>query len=146
MNRIIALVLITICISCEKEDINEIPSYMTIEEIILNDNSTHKITDAWVYIDDNLQGVYELPANFPILEEGIHKLRIKAGIKDNGIGGNRIPYPFYSSYIKEEHAFNSETTTSITPTVSYLESTILDDNSEDQTLVKIILSSGIQFL
>ncbi|MEC7645865.1 MAG: hypothetical protein VX689_00085 [Bacteroidota bacterium] len=131
MNRIIALVLITICISCEKEDINEIPSYMTIEEIILNDNSTHKITDAWVYIDDNLQGVYELPANFPILEEGIHKLRIKAGIKDNGIGGNRIPYPFYSSYIKEEQAFNSETTTSITPTVSYLESTILDDNSED---------------
>ena len=131
MNRIIALLLLTSIISCKKEDINDIPSYMTIEEITLDENSTHNITDAWVYIDDNLHGVYELPANFPILTQGKHKLRIKAGIKDNGIAGTRIPYPFYSSYIEEEHEFNPETIMSITPIVSYLESTVLDDESED---------------
>ena len=131
MNRIIILILLTICISCQKEEANNIPLYMNIEDIILDYNSSHKITDAWVYIDDNLQGVYELPANFPILEEGVHKLRIKAGIKDNGIGGNRIPYPFYTSYIKEEQEFNPETTISIIPTVTYLENSTIDDKSED---------------
>ena len=102
MNRIIGLLLITSIISCKKGGVNEIPSYMTIENITLDQNSTHNITDAWVYIDDNLQGVYELPANFPLLAQGKHKLRVKAGIKDNGIAGTRIPYPFYSSYIVEE--------------------------------------------
>ena len=85
-----------ILLSCEKVDTNTIPGFIKINDISLNSNISTNITDAWVYIDDNLQGVYELPTNFPILEEGIHKLRIKAGIKDNGIGGTRIPYPFYS--------------------------------------------------
>ena len=131
MNRIIALLLLTSIISCKKEGVNEIPSYMTIENITLDQNSTHNITDAWVYIDDNLQGVYELPANFPLLAQGKHKLRVKAGIKDNGIGGSRIPYPFYSSYIVEEQEFNREMTISIAPIVGYLESAVLDDKAED---------------
>ena len=131
MNRIIALLLLASLFSCKKEDINEIPSYITIESITLDENATHNITDAWVYIDDKLQGVYELPASFPVLVQGKHKLRIKAGIKDNGIAGTRIPYPFYASYIEEEQEFNPETTISITPSVSYLESAILDDNPED---------------
>mgnify|MGYP001300362070 CR=1 FL=1 len=66
MNRIIIIIIIlSSIISCTKED-NNIPAYIKIDNITLNDNSTHKITDAWVYIDDNLQGVYELPANFPL--------------------------------------------------------------------------------
>jgi hypothetical protein len=120
MIRIIALLLLFSIISCKRENINDIPSYITIESITLDENSTHNITDAWVYIDDNLQGVYELPANFPVLAQGKHKLRVKAGIKDNGIAGTRIPYLFYSSYIVEEQEFNPETTMSITPIVSYL--------------------------
>ena len=131
MNRIIALLLLTSIISCKKENINDIPSYITVESITLDENSTHNITDAWVYIDDNLQGVYELPANFPVLSQGKHKLRVKAGIKDNGIAGTRIPYPFYSSYIVEEQEFTPKTIIPITPIVSYLESAVLDDESED---------------
>ena len=122
MNRIIALLLLISIVSCKKDNINEVPSYITIESITLDENSTHNITDAWVYIDDNLQGVYELPANFPLLVQGKHKLRVKAGIKDNGIAGTRIPYPFYSSYIVEEQEFNPEATMAITPKVHYLES------------------------
>ena len=80
------LFLIMICIlSCNKEESTEVPSYLKIDNILLDDNSTHNITDAWIYIDDNLQGVYELPAHFPLLVTGKHKLRIKAGIKENGI-------------------------------------------------------------
>jgi hypothetical protein len=117
----ILLILVSI-ISCKKEDVNDIPSYINITNINLDDNATHNITDAWVYIDDKLKGVYELPASFPVLVKGKHKLRVKAGIKDNGIAGSRIPYSFYSSYIIEEQEFNPEEILSITPTVSYLDS------------------------
>ena len=44
---------------------------------------TENITDVWVYIEDNLQGVYEIPVEFPVLEEGIKNIRVKAGIKAN---------------------------------------------------------------
>ena len=104
---------------------------MSIENIILEENSSHNITDAWVYINDNLQGVYELPANFPVLASGKQKLRVRAGVKDNGISATRIPYPFYSSYIIEELEFQENTTISITPAVKYLEDIILDENSEN---------------
>ena len=119
--KIIGLLVILTFTSCEKE--NNIPAYIMIEDIKLSNNATHNITDAWVYINDNLQGVYELPANFPVLEQGQQKLRIKAGIKDNGIAGTRVPYPFYSSYILEEQEFNPEGIISVDPEVSYLEST-----------------------
>jgi hypothetical protein len=131
MKKIIALILVTSVFSCKKKDIDNIPSYITINSVILDGNSTHNITDAWVYIDDNLQGVYELPANFPILEKGIHKLRVKAGIKDNGISASRIPYPFYSSYIIDEQDFKNEENKLITPIFSYLDNILLDEKSED---------------
>lgn len=131
MNKTITLLLFICIISCKKEDTNSIPSYITIENITLDDNSNHNITDAWVYIDDNPAGVYELPANFPLLVDGTHKLRIKAGIKDNGIAGTRVPYPFYASFIIEEQVFNETETILINPIVSYIDSAVLNDNSED---------------
>ena len=129
--KIISLIILTSFISCKKEDIIITPTYMSIENIILDENSSHNITDAWVYINDNLQGVYELPANFPILATGKQKLRVRAGVKDNGISATRIPYPFYSSYIIEELEFQEDTTILITPTVKYLEDIIFNEHSED---------------
>ena len=121
MNRIL-LILVVLMTSCKK-DINDVPSYLSIENIVLSSNNTENITDAWVYIDDNLQGVYELPANFPVLAQGKHKLRVKAGIKDNGIAGTRIAYPFYTSYIIDDQDFNSTETMIVSPEVSYLTNT-----------------------
>ncbi|MDP7567722.1 MAG: hypothetical protein QF383_04975, partial [Flavobacteriales bacterium] len=65
---------------------------------------------------------YELPANFPVLAEGKHKLRIKAGIKDNGIASTRVIYPLYSSFIIDEQEFIADQTILINPEVNYLES------------------------
>ena len=126
MTRNITLILLIIFVSCKKEDTNNIPGYIKIDNITLADNSTHNITDAWVYIDDNLQGVYELPANFPVLANGKHKLRIRGGIKENGISATRVPYPFYSSFIIEEQEFSPTSTINIEPEVDYLS---IDDNS-----------------
>lgn len=120
MNKIISLLFLLTLFACKKENISN-PSYISIESINLVDaNATSNITDAWVYIDDNLQGVYELPANFPVLTDGVHKLRVKAGIKDNGIGSSRIAYPFYSSYIIDEQNFESSLSVEIAPLVDYL--------------------------
>ena len=84
---IIGFILIAF-VACKKENLT--PAYIKINDIELNNSSTDKITDAWVYIENQLQGVYELPAKFPVLETGVKEIRIKAGIKNNGISSSRI--------------------------------------------------------
>jgi len=122
MKKIIYLLLILVIVSCQKEDTNAIPGYIKIDVITLDEeNITSNITDAWVYVNDQLQGVYELPAEFPILESGTQTLRIKAGIKANGIASTRIPYPFYGSYF-EDVTFTPNQSQTINPTVNYLDS------------------------
>ena len=108
--------------SCQKDEAIGIPTYLKIDDIDLIENNTNSnITDAWVYLNDQLQGVYELPAKFPVLEEEIKNLRVKAGIKVNGISSSRLAYPFYTSYY-EDITFAQNETKTITPFVSYLDS------------------------
>ena len=88
--------------SCQKTFKAETPSYLNIEKIdLLISNASqgtvsNKISDAWVFADDNFLGVYEMPATFPVLINGVHSLKIIPGIKDNGIAASRVQYPFYS--------------------------------------------------
>lgn len=106
--------------SCSKEE--KIPAYIKINSIELNENhTTEKITDAWVYIENELQGVYELPAKFPVLETGNKEIRIRAGIKNNGIATSRIYYPFYASYIIENFNLIAEKEHTLSPVVNYVE-------------------------
>ena len=120
MNKITCLLIVLVLSSCQKEDTVDIPTYLKIDNIALDEgNTTSNITDAWVYVKDQLQGVYELPAKFPVLEEEIQTVRIKAGIKINGIASSRIAYPFYTSYF-EDITFTPNETKTITPIVSYL--------------------------
>lgn len=91
------------CDTFDKEE--PIPSYIRITHIELktpNDNSqgssSSNVTDAWVYINDNLQGVYPMPTRFPVLLSGSAKLSVRSGIVQNGIDATRIDYPFYNSW------------------------------------------------
>lgn len=98
---IISFIASFVFISCEPKDGIGIPSYIHISQIDLSTNSaqgtaSHKITDAWVYIEGQLIGVFELPATFPLLKSGSHEVTIYAGIKVNGISATRSPYPFYN--------------------------------------------------
>jgi hypothetical protein len=45
---------------------------------------THNITDAWVYIDDKLIGVFEVPFKIPILKSGVSNIRLYPTIRING--------------------------------------------------------------
>ena len=104
--------------SCDKDDTttNGVPSYIQIDEITLDEDYTTNITDAWLYIDGVNKGVYELPAHFPVLNDGAVEVRIYAGIKDNGIASQRVTYPFYHSYTSTVK-LTIDSSTIISPTV-----------------------------
>ncbi|MBL0049748.1 MAG: hypothetical protein IPP32_16835 [Bacteroidetes bacterium] len=114
--------------SCSKFDKEEpIPAYIQINAIdlivpdslkSLQGSNSSKIVDAWVYLDDRLQGIYELPAKFPVLKDGDYNLRIKAGIKENGIGSTRPIYPFYTEFASSIK-LEKEKITSVSPSVYY---------------------------
>jgi len=119
------LILGIIFNSCSKENYEApIPTYISIDPITLTTNlatqgsASSNITDAWVYIDDNLIGVYELPARFPVLKEGLVNLKVYAGIKDNGIAASRSRYLLYAPYSEQINLVKGETI-KILPQVTY---------------------------
>ncbi len=111
--------------SCEIYNPKEpIPSYIRINKIDLTTvsaegSNSHKITDAWVYVDEELIGCFELPVKFPVLKNGFHRLKVRAGIKVNGISATRSPYPFYTDYNQDITLVEGQVIT-VAPTVKYI--------------------------
>lgn len=127
----ISLLLLTVSLfSCEtKNDPDLVPSYLHIEKIDVSANSqqgtsSSKITDAWVYINDNLIGSYELPATIPILTEGKQHVVVKAGIKINGINNTRNTYPFYTDITQDINFVRDSVVNLTSTTVTYRTNTL----------------------
>jgi hypothetical protein len=106
----------------------EIPSYITIDTISFEvtdpkqGTSNQKITDAWVYINENLVGAFELPATFPVLAEGNQRLLVVGGIKINGIASSRTAYPFFRGF-SQNISLKLKETLLVKPTEQYKPST-----------------------
>ena len=101
------LILLLAQTSCEKFSGDQtVPAYVKVDSIRLTTNystqgtAIHNITDAWVYIDGQLIGTFQLPATFPILQQGSHTLIVLPGVKKDGIASTRISYPFYQEITK----------------------------------------------
>ncbi|MCW3083982.1 MAG: hypothetical protein JWP12_1348 [Bacteroidetes bacterium] len=112
-----------------------IPAYIHIEKIGLTTNpslegsNSSKITDAWVYMDGNLVGCFELPVTFPVIaDNGMHNFVIKPGIKVNGIAATRAPYPFYNSY-NTTISLTKGVVTTMSPMVTYVSNINWDASS-----------------
>ena len=112
--------------SCNKFKGNqEIPAYLHIDTFLFTTNyplegaASHKITDVSLYIDDDYQGYYELPATIPVLERGKHKLTLMAGIKLNGNSSTRTINPFYVPYIIEDYVFEEKVVDTVVPSTHY---------------------------
>lgn len=126
-NRFLLFALLSLLCSCEIINPDEqTPAYITIESIQLTQNPnvdagslSSDISDAWILIDDNNIGVYELPAKIPVLEEGIHKLTIGPGIVFNGQEQNRELYLFYEGYTDAEFEFIAGEIIEVNPIVRY---------------------------
>lgn len=119
---------------CNRHNEDLTPSYISIEGIELVANPllhgqegslSNGILDAWVYIDDQFLGAYELPVTFPVLLEGIHTVRIKAGIKINGISEVRGEYPFYEAW-QANVMLVKDSIVEIHPIVQYKDFTVFD--------------------
>ncbi len=95
--------LFTALTSCDKFEGNQtIPAYIRIDSISLTvptpaqGSASSRITDAWVYIDEQLIGAFELPAIVPVLSEGSRRLRVRPGIRLDGMVELRTFYPLYN--------------------------------------------------
>jgi hypothetical protein len=116
--------------SCEIINPDEdIPSYVRVENISLVTDTTtqgsasHHITDAWLYVDNQLLGVYEMPVSIPVLAEGTHSIAIRGGVIVNGIASTRVDYPFYNFYNDTVNLTRGAITT-VSPVVHYFSGTV----------------------
>ena len=124
--RILSLLLILFLYhSCNIFDPpGQIPSYIHIDSIGVTTNypsqgtASHKIVDAWVYVDEVLNGVYQMPATIPILASGIHEIDIHPGILVDGIQATQEEYPFYT-FSSQNINLTPQQITTINPTVTY---------------------------
>ena len=114
--------------SCNKfEGLQTVPSYIHIESIEVDSltdyfvygANTSKITDAWVYVDDNPIGCYELPSTFPILKKGPHKVSIYGGIKVDGRSPARDDYPFYMPRVYKDLNLVEDSIINLSPVLNY---------------------------
>lgn len=110
-----------------KDQAASIPTYLYIPAFTIeNENSqtnmdiySEKISDVWVYLDNDNQGAYELPALIPIAESGDHRIELRPGIKNAGIAVDRHPYPYYELYDLGTYNFKPGTTDTLRPITFY---------------------------
>ncbi|MFM7024305.1 MAG: hypothetical protein ACKOXB_15135 [Flavobacteriales bacterium] len=111
-------------LSCKPEAAQ--PSYIKIDEIKLSTSynkegsNSSKISDAWIYVDNQLLGAFELPCEVPVSKTGNVKISIAAGIKNTGQSSIRERYLFYQWY-DSTLALNGGKHI-LTPIVSYVDS------------------------
>ena len=125
MNKILFAIIIILIYSCEQEA--EKALILNIEPFSFIDNSTcsnniesTNITDAWVTVNGNFMGAFEIPSSVPLIGlSEITNLRISPGIKENGISATRIIYPFYEIFEQFETDFNENIT--LYPTTKFKE-------------------------
>lgn len=124
---ITAAFLLSIMASCRDfEGEQTVPAYIRIDTVSVSCDyytygaNTHNITDAWVYVDDNILGCFELPATFPVLKEGRHKIMIRPGIKVNGIAYSRSWYQFMDAVVFNDVQLTRDSVTVLQPVFNYL--------------------------
>lgn len=97
-----AIVLMLGLMACDKES-GDLPAYMRVPEVDLSVRPgegapSHKITDLWIYLDDEFHGAYPVGSDIPVLEEGPTNIVVFPGIKMNGVNASPDIYNMYAPY------------------------------------------------
>ncbi|MFN4080641.1 MAG: hypothetical protein ACK4NS_07045 [Saprospiraceae bacterium] len=77
------------------------PTYVEIAPFEVNapgGAKRHKITEGWLYVNNELLGGYTLPARVPVLASGNQSALVFPGVKVNGISNTPGIYPFLERY------------------------------------------------
>lgn len=111
-----SLPILLLFTSCVKN--NPDPAWIEIQAWTVEDNpnlgdeyqgSFHNFSNAWVYLDNDLMGVFELPVKIPVLKEGSKEIRIYPAILNNGISATKKIYPFVEVYAATVDLVKNET-------------------------------------
>ena len=123
---LLAVASITFALSsCTKN--NPDPVWLEISEWELSDSSdplnpvgelTHNFSDAWVYVDNELIGVFELPCKIPLIQEGAKDVKIYPAVWNNGISATKKIYPFVEVY-ETSIELNKNQVITLNPTTRY---------------------------
>lgn len=101
MKYFLAVIIVASLVSgCIKN--NPDPSWITINEWTIEANPngnnagvlTMNFPYAWVYVNGEVLGVFELPCTVPVLASGAAEIRVYPAILDNGISATKKIYPF----------------------------------------------------
>lgn len=118
--------------SCKDEDLKAtVPAYLKIDDIEVfttkgeQGSSNDKITDAWVFVGDQLIGSFELPTVVPIQQTGNVNIKIRGGVFNNGMSNNRVIYPFYEFYVLDT-TLSPQQELSLKPRVTYKTDAVFD--------------------
>jgi len=111
-----------------------IPAFINIEEYHLNPgdlgSAHHNISDAWLSVNGEFIGVFELPATIPVLTEGPATIRISPGIKNFGQANDRQDYKLIEDFVLNTTLVPEEII-SLSPEINFFDSLILQPSSED---------------
>jgi hypothetical protein len=132
--------------SCNKN--NPTPAWLDIQEWSLIKNKTnkerdlsHSFTNAYIEIDDETIGFFELPIKLPILKTGKHQIKIFPVVLNNGISASKTIYPFCEPY-KVEFELLENKTIKINPVTSYYSDCIYWIEDFEDAGVKIKTDEG----
>jgi hypothetical protein len=111
---------------------NPDPAWLEVTEWTMQSNAigvtgdegvlTHNFTDAWVYIDNKLIGVFEVPFKIPVLVSGNSEIKLYPTIRNNGISATKKIYPFAKPYIISADLVENQTLT-VNPSTEYFAGT-----------------------
>lgn len=113
--------LFLVCLtSCKPE--GAVPAYLQLGPAQAVDAGgqpvSSKITDVWVYLNDQPVGVWEPGSRVPLIGEGPSNLKLVAGVRKDGITDQRIQYPYYATWEQQVELVPEQTVT-VAPVFQY---------------------------
>ncbi len=136
--------------SCVKN--NPDPAWLEVTQWTLESNTglsgsegelTHNFSDAWVYIDDQIIGVFEVPFKIPILKSGTCNIKIFPTVRNNGIAATKKIYPFMEVFEVNNATLTQNQTLTLNPTTKYNSfSQFWIEDFEDPLNVKITVDQN----
>ena len=129
MKKLKIYIFVIVLLNCFACDVinpeEEIPAYIHVEDFTVSSSLSQgtpdgKITDAFLYINDEFLGIYELPKTIPVLASGTTNIKIDTGIRENGIASTPDIYPFYKRFSTDIDLQPGEVDT-IKPTTTYID-------------------------
>jgi hypothetical protein len=144
MTKVLFFVILISCFGCIKN--NPDPSWLEVNAWTLQSNVslsgvegelTHNFSDAWVYVNDEIIGVFEVPFKIPILKYGAVNIKIYPTVKNNGIAATKKIYPFLEVFEVNTELIQNQTLT-LNPITKYKSITqFWIEDFEDPLNVKI---------